>query len=99
MDMNGKSDPYVEVSLRPGQKKFSTSIKPNCLNPTFNETVELPATPKDIVTGELVLKVMDSDFPMQDELIGIIRLPLNTLDLSPTSKQHTCLILHDKVTY
>ena len=28
---------------------------------------------------ELVLKVMDSDFPLQDELIGTIRLPLYAL--------------------
>ena len=37
MDADGKADPYIEVSLRPGQKKFSTTIKPNSLNPTFNE--------------------------------------------------------------
>jgi len=28
---------------------------------------------------ELILKVMDSDFPLQDELIGIIKLPLSAL--------------------
>ena len=97
MDSDGKADPYIEVSLRPGPEKFTTSIKPNSLNPTFNETVEFPATSHDIEMGELVMKVMDSDFPMADELIGIIRLPLRSLDLSVNSKQHTGLILHDKV--
>ena len=97
MDMNGKADPYIEVSLRPGQKKFTTSIKTYSLNPTFNETEEFPVTPNDIANGDLVLKVMDSDFPMADELIGIIRLPLRSLDLSINSKPHSCLLSHDKV--
>ena len=96
MDKNGKSDPYVEVSVRPGQKKFTTQIKHFSLNPTFNETAVLPLDSKDIEEGELIIKVLDSDFPLQDELIGIIRLPLNALDLSTSRKQYTCLILHDK---
>lgn len=39
---------------------------------------------------------MDSDYPLQDELIGIIRLPLSALDLTFSSRQYTCLILHEK---
>ena len=97
MDADGKADPYVEVSLRPGQKKFSTTIKPHCLNPTFNETEELFLTPLEIENSDLILKVMDSDFPQTDELIGIIRLPLKSLDLTSDSKQYSCLLLHDKI--
>ena len=43
MDSDGKADPYVEVSVRPGSgsRKFSTTVRPNCLNPTFNETAEI----------------------------------------------------------
>ena len=96
MDKNGKSDPYVEVSVRPGKEKFTTQVKHNSLNPTFNETAILPLSPNDIDEGEIVIKVLDSDFPLQDELIGIIRLPLNALDLAPSPKHHTCLILHEK---
>ena len=81
MDMNGKADPYIEVSLRPGQKKFTTSIKTYCLNPTFNETEDFSVTQNEMENSELVLKVMDSDFPQADELIGVIRLPLKSLDL------------------
>ena len=97
MDADGKADPYIEVSLRPGQKKFVTSIKPHCLNPTFNETEELSLTPEEIVDSDLVLKVMDSDFPQSDELIGIIRLPLRSLDLTSDCKQYSCLLSHDKI--
>ena len=52
MDADGKADPYVEVSLRPGNKKFTTSIKYNCLNPTFNETAELPLKVDEIAGTE-----------------------------------------------
>ena len=97
MDADGKADPYIEVSLRPGQKKFSTTIKPHCLNPTFNETEEFSVKPSEIENSDLVLKVMDSDFPQSDELIGIIRLPLRSLEMTTNSKQYSCLLLHDKV--
>ena len=39
---------------------------------------------------------MDSDYPLQDELIGIVRLPLSGLELGRSSHQYTCLILHEK---
>ena len=101
MNENELADPYVEVSLRTKsstveQDKFTTSIKPNCLNPIFNETSELPLLVDDVETGELVIKVMDSDCECQDEMIGTVRLPLSYLSLSSDSKEHTCLILHDK---
>lgn len=96
MDSDGKADPYVEVSLRPGKEKFTTAIKANCLNPTFNETAELKWIQSDKSDKDLVLKVMDSDFPLQDELIGVIRLPVNSLGLSTKTKTFTCLILHEK---
>ncbi len=82
-----------------------TSIKANCLNPTFNETAELPVKPEDIEgvkedmllysdwekppisEKDLVLKMMDSDFPLQDELIGVVRLPLASINLDSPSKQ------------
>ncbi len=55
MDGDGKADPYVEVCLRPhdgvgrkGARKYTTAIKSNCLNPTFNETADLPLEPLDI---------------------------------------------------
>jgi hypothetical protein len=96
LDSDGKSDPYVEVSLRPTGKKFTTIIKPNCLNPTFNETFDLPMYNKDLndPATELVLKALDQDFG-SDDLIGVVRLPVVLLDLSGTSSMYTCLILHD----
>lgn len=60
------------------QKRFVTSVKSGCLNPTFNETSELALKPDEVDSAELVVKVLDSDFPLQDELIGTVRLPLSS---------------------
>ena len=100
MDDNGLADPYVEVSLRTksstlAQDKFKTTVKNECLSAIFNESADIPLELDDINTGELVIKVMDCDFDLHDEVIGTIRLPLSYLEISSISKQHTCLILHD----
>ena len=55
MDPDGKADPYVEVSLRPGHKKFTTAIKTNSLNPTFNETYEFQVKSKEIEGKKKIL--------------------------------------------
>ena len=83
--------------MKPGHEKFTTSIKPKCLNPTFNEMDEFSLLHCDIEKADLVLKVMDSDFPQADELIGTIRLPIRSLNLSNEAKHYSCLILHDKL--
>ena len=53
MDDNGKADPYVVVSIRPGSKgrqpqKYKTAVHRNTLNPTFNETAKLKLLPDEI---------------------------------------------------
>lgn len=95
MDSNGKADPYVAVYLKPGTKRFTTSIKSKCRNPTFNESVDFPLKESEIMNKDLILKVMDSDYPLQDELIGIIRVPLSQVDLlKPVAKHYSCLIVN-----
>eukprot|EP00094_Tigriopus_californicus_P000452 TCALIF_00439-PB protein Name:"Similar to MRC1 Macrophage mannose receptor 1 (Homo sapiens)" AED:0.06 eAED:0.07 QI:7/0.88/0.83/1/0.74/0.69/36/84/3089 len=95
MDSNGKADPYVAVYLKPGAKRFTTSIKSKSRNPTFNETADLPLKEAEIMHKDLILKVIDSDYPLQDELIGIIRVPLSQVDLlQPVAKHYTCLIIN-----
>ena len=43
MDKNGLSDPFVEIKLDGGKvKKHSkTSVKKKCLNPVWNEILEM----------------------------------------------------------
>ena len=52
LSTDGSTDPYVEVSLRTkspsgAKDKYTTSIKPSCINPVFNETAELPLKKED----------------------------------------------------
>eukprot|EP00095_Tigriopus_kingsejongensis_P007350 maker-scaffold589_size129586-snap-gene-0.41 protein:Tk07350 transcript:maker-scaffold589_size129586-snap-gene-0.41-mRNA-1 annotation:"cre-snt-3 protein" len=93
MDSNGKADPYVSVCLKPGSKRFTTSIKHKCRNPTFNENVDFPLKMSAIADKDLVIKVMDSDYPLQDDLIGIIRIPLAQIDLKLSPQLYTCLVV------
>ena len=53
MDPNGLADPYIVVSIRPPSKggeprQSKTTVRRNCLNPTFNETVKLKLLPDEI---------------------------------------------------
>ena len=59
MDANGKSDPYVVVSIRPPSKggepkQHKTAVHRNTLNPTFNETAKLRLLPDEIM-GKTIL--------------------------------------------
>lgn len=96
MDRDGKSDPFVEVVLRPRERKYKTTCKQNCLNPLFNESFDFPLTETELndPSSELVLKIKDQDFA-SEELIGVVRLPLGLLDLSAKPKAYTCLIVNE----
>jgi Ca2+-dependent lipid-binding protein len=64
MDINGKSDPYVKVTLiSKGKrlKKKKTSVMKNTLNPVYNESMlfDLPTELVDSV--DIVIKVIDYD--------------------------------------
>ena len=95
LDACGTSDPYVEVSIRPLGTKFTTQIKTKCLNPTFNESFDFTLTEEqwNDPKNNLVLKLKDKDYGAIDELIGVIRLPLDMLDLTQ-DKTYSCLVLH-----
>ena len=96
MDSNGKADPYVELSVRPlgSSKKFQTEVKNNCLNPTFNQSFDfvLNESVWNDAQSELFLKLKDKDIGSKDELIGVVRIPLDMLDLKQIKTYH-CLLL------
>ena len=52
MDKNGKSDPYVQITLeqigKEKKRSCSTNVRSNSLNPTFNETLSLPISPEEL---------------------------------------------------
>ena len=96
MDANGMADPYVEVSIRPqgSSKRFQTTVKTKCLNPIFNQSFDfvLSESVWNDPQSALLLKLKDKDIGTADDLIGIVRIPLDMLDLKQI-KTYNCLLL------
>ncbi|KAJ6852061.1 synaptotagmin-5-like isoform X1 [Iris pallida] len=89
LEMIGKSDPYVVVSIRP-MFKVKTKVINNNLNPVWNETFELIAEDKE--TQAATFEVFDEDNLSQDKKLGVAKLPL--IDLEPeTAKEYELRLL------
>ncbi|XP_008328899.1 synaptotagmin Va [Cynoglossus semilaevis] len=82
MDMGGTSDPYVKVYMLPDKKKkYETKIQRKNLCPVFNETFIFKIAYTDLGGQTLVLQVFDFDRFGKHDLIGEIKIPMNTIDL------------------
>uniref|UniRef100_A0A3P8WQL9 Synaptotagmin 2 n=1 Tax=Cynoglossus semilaevis TaxID=244447 RepID=A0A3P8WQL9_CYNSE len=82
MDSGGTSDPYVKVFVLPDKKKkFDTKVHKKTLNPVFNETFSFKIAYTDLGGQTLVLQVFDFDRFGKHDLIGEIKIPMNTIDL------------------
>ncbi|XP_038974602.1 synaptotagmin-5-like [Phoenix dactylifera] len=89
MEIIGKSDPYVVLSVRP-MFKVKTKVINNNLNPVWNETFELIAEDKE--TQSVILEVFDEDNLAQDKRLGVAKLAL--IDLEPeTNKEFDMRLL------
>ncbi|CAF3890773.1 unnamed protein product [Rotaria sp. Silwood1] len=75
MDITGKSDPYVQVILLKHGKKIrkkKTSVQPNTINPTYNESLEFDLSVESLDDADLIFKVIDYDLVGANELIGCV---------------------------
>ncbi|VDP16912.1 unnamed protein product [Soboliphyme baturini] len=82
MDMSGTSDPYVKVYLLPDKKKkFETKVHRKTLNPVFNESFMFKVPFTEITTKTLGFSIYDFDRFSKHDQIGIVLIPLNTVDL------------------
>lgn len=82
MDMGGTSDPYVKVFLLPDKKKkFETKIQRKNLCPVFNETFTFKVAYTELGGQTLVMQVYDFDRFGKHDLIGDIKIPMNSIDL------------------
>jgi len=59
MDMNGKSDPYVVLSLKKSKTKYKTRVVNESLNPVWNQTFDFVV--EDGLHDMLILEVYDHD--------------------------------------
>jgi synaptotagmin-1 len=82
MDRNGKSDPYIKLSILPERKpKMETKIKRNELNPIYNETFMFNIPFNELQSKTLQLIAYDYDRLSKDDRMGQISLPLGCVDL------------------
>lgn len=82
MDSGGTSDPYVKVFILPDKKKkFDTKVHKKTLNPVFNETFVFKMPYEELGGKTLVMCVYDYDRFSKHDIIGEVKLPMNTLDL------------------
>jgi len=75
MDANGKSDPFVQVTIGKNVQKSQTI--PNTLNPQWNEKFTMPVTNPD--TDTIKFDVFDSDVTKASDPLGSAQMPLTSL--------------------
>ncbi|XP_061606320.1 synaptotagmin Va isoform X3 [Phyllopteryx taeniolatus] len=97
MDMGGTSDPYVKVYMLPDKKKkFETKVQRKNLCPVFNETFIFKIPYTELGGQTLVLQVFDFDRFGKHDVIGQIKIPMNTVDLGQPMHEWRDLIGGEK---
>ncbi|XP_028303123.1 synaptotagmin-2-like isoform X2 [Gouania willdenowi] len=82
MDSGGTSDPYVKVFILPDKKKkYDTKVHKKTLNPVFNETFVFKIAYEELGGKTLCMSVYDYDRFSKHDVIGEVKLPMNTIDL------------------
>ncbi|XP_061582843.1 synaptotagmin-2 isoform X2 [Cololabis saira] len=82
MDSGGTSDPYVKVFILPDKKKkYDTKVHKKTLNPVFNETFVFKVPYEELGGKTLVMSVYDYDRFSKHDVIGEVKVAMNTIDL------------------
>ncbi|MBN3288772.1 SYT1 protein, partial [Polyodon spathula] len=88
LDMGGTSDPYVKVFLLPDKKKkFETKVHRKTLNPTFNEQFTFKVPYAELGGKTLVMNVYDFDRFSKHDIIGELKVPMNTVDFGHVTEE------------
>ena len=79
MDVAGKSDPYVVLTLNKSSQKWQTATKKNTTTPVWNQEFHLPITSQldDILTVTLY----DDDNVSKDDVISNLEIQVNKLKI------------------
>uniref|UniRef100_W5NHI2 Synaptotagmin n=1 Tax=Lepisosteus oculatus TaxID=7918 RepID=W5NHI2_LEPOC len=88
LDMGGTSDPYVKVFLLPDKKKkFETKVHRKTLNPCFNEQFTFKVPYAELGGKTLVMTVYDFDRFSKHDVIGDVKVPMNTVDFGHVTEE------------
>uniref|UniRef100_A0A4W5PEN0 Synaptotagmin n=1 Tax=Hucho hucho TaxID=62062 RepID=A0A4W5PEN0_9TELE len=97
MDSGGTSDPYVKVYVLPDKKKkFDTKVQKKNLNPVFNESFVFKLPYAELGGKTLVMSVFDYDRFSKHDIIGEVKIPMNTIDLGQPIEEWKDLESADK---
>ncbi|GCC22967.1 hypothetical protein chiPu_0001358 [Chiloscyllium punctatum] len=101
MDLGGTSDPYVTVYLLPEKtQKFETKVYRRTLNPIFKERFTFKASQAEIADKTVVMQVYDFNRFSKHDIIGEVRIPLNTVNLNHVVEEWrdlTCALKDEQV--
>nr|XP_033807568.1 synaptotagmin-1 [Geotrypetes seraphini] len=88
LDMGGTSDPYVKVFLLPDKKKkFETKVHRKTLNPVFNEQFTFKVPYSELGGKTLVMAVYDFDRFSKHDIIGEVKVAMNTVDFGHVTEE------------
>ncbi|KAE8615710.1 hypothetical protein XENTR_v10008589 [Xenopus tropicalis] len=97
LDMGGTSDPYVKLFLMPDKKKkFETKVHRKTLNPVFNEQFTFKVPYAELGGKTLVLTVYDFDRFSKHDVIGDVKVPMNTVDFGHVTEEWRDLVSAEK---
>jgi len=80
---SGKCDPYIIASLSPevacpDKNDKRTKVAPHNRNPTFNTKLEFDKI--EFRKFSLILTVNDAESFGNDDFVGVVKIPMSTLD-------------------
>jgi synaptotagmin-1 len=86
-DFGGTSDPYVKVCVLPDKRlKHQTRVHKKTLNPQFNETFVFHQMEfRSITDRSVYFEVIDFDHFSKHDMIGVLDIPLESVDLTKTT--------------
>ncbi|XP_066590350.1 synaptotagmin-5 isoform X2 [Prorops nasuta] len=86
-DQGGFNDPYVKLSLSPkvDSRKRQTPIHRNTPNPFFNQQFKFPVSYDELQEKTLILQVFDYDRFSRNDMVGTIRIAIESLELASTA--------------
>ncbi|KAM9377956.1 synaptotagmin-A-like [Pholidichthys leucotaenia] len=88
MDVGGSSDPYVKLFLLPDKKKkFETKVHRKTLEPNFNETFTFKVPYTELGGKTLVMTVYDFDRFSKHDAIGVVKVPMSSVDFSQSLQE------------
>ncbi|XP_069760467.1 synaptotagmin-1a isoform X2 [Narcine bancroftii] len=88
LDVGGTSDPYVKVFVLPDKKKkYETKVHRKTLNPVFNESFIFKIPYSELGGKTLVMAVYDFDRFSKHDVIGEVKVPMNTVDFGHVTEE------------